>query len=83
MHGPDLITLPNALSLVGTVTWLSGAKLISDGNVLGWWLSLASLIPAAILACMAGAPVGLIGTAIGTYLTLRAIRRWSPKRAAG
>jgi hypothetical protein len=76
-----LLTLPNVLSLVGTLTWLTGSKLVSDGNVLGWWLSLASLIPAAILACMAGAPVALLGTVIGTYLTLRAIRRWSRKVA--
>jgi hypothetical protein len=72
-----LLTLPNLLSLVGTVTWLSGSKLVSDGNVLGWWLSLVSLIPAAVLACMAGAPVGLLGTAVGAYLTVRAIKKWS------
>ena len=41
----------------------------------------ASLVPAAVLACMAGAPVGLLGTAIGTYLTVRAIRNWSLKAA--
>jgi hypothetical protein len=76
-----LLTLPNALSLVGTVTWLWGAKLVSDGNVIGWWLSLVSLLPAAILACLAGAPVALLGTAVGTFLILRAIRRWSRKVA--
>ena len=82
MHGSDLLILPNLLSLIGMVTWLLGSKLVSDGKVLGWWLSLASLLPAGILACMAGAPVGLLGTAIGTYLTLRAIRRWSKRPAA-
>src|ERR1700694_6026966 len=81
MHGPDLLTLPNLLSLIGMASWLLGSKLVSDGKVLGWWLSLASLLPAGILACMAGAPVGLLGTAIGTYLTLRAIRRWSTRSA--
>jgi hypothetical protein len=72
-----LLTLPNLLSLVGMVTWLSGSKLVSDGNLLGWWLSVVSLIPAAVLACMAGAPVGLLGTAVGAYLTVRAIKKWS------
>jgi hypothetical protein len=81
LYVEHLLTLPNALSLVGTLTWLSGAKLVSDGNVLGWWLSLVSLIPAAVLACMAGAPVALLGTAIGTFLTVRAIRSWSRKAA--
>jgi hypothetical protein len=76
-----LLTFPNALSVIGTVTWLSGSKLVSEGKVLGWWLSLASLIPAAALACMAGAQVGLLGTAIGTFLTVRAIRRWSARGA--
>jgi len=76
-----LLTFPNALSLIGTATWLSGSKLVSDGKVFGWWLSLASLIPTAVLACMAGAPVGLLGTAIGTVLTVRAIRSWSQKGA--
>ena len=74
-----VLTMPNALSLIGTATWLTGSKLVSDGKVLGWWFSLASLIPAAVLACMAGAPVGLLGTAIGTFLTFRAIRNWSRK----
>jgi hypothetical protein len=72
-----LLTFPNALSLVGTATWLAGSKLVSDGKVFGWWLALASLFPAAVLACLAGAPVGLLGTAIGTFLTVRAIRNWS------
>jgi hypothetical protein len=81
LYVEHLLSLPNALSLIGMATWLSGSKLVSDGKVLGWWLSLASLIPAAILACMAGAPVALLGTAIGAHLTLRAIRRWSRKSA--
>ena len=76
-----LLTFPNAMSLIGTAAWLTGSKLVSDGKVFGWWLSLASLVPAAVLACMAGAPVGLLGTAIGTYLTVRAIRNWSRKAA--
>jgi hypothetical protein len=69
-----------AISLVGTLLWLSGLWFMSRSLRLGMGLHLASTGLFAVLNVQVGAYPGLVGAAVGAVIMVRAIRRARPRR---
>jgi hypothetical protein len=74
MNVAQFLTLPLILSAIGTLGNVVATKLISDGSRWGWYVSVLTLVPTAILAIDTGAYFNALACIVYAVLYIRALR---------